>query len=71
MRAHWFSSPKAKADAIAAVVEGPVSSFVPGSALQLHKHATVIVDEAAASKLKLADYYTYTYMNKPAWQRDR
>lgn len=60
-----------KADAIAALVEGPLSSFVPGSALQLHEHATVVVDEAAGSKLKLAAYYAYTYENKPAWQRDQ
>ena len=60
-----------KADAIAAAVEGPLSSFVPGSALQLHEHATVIIDEAAASKLTLTDYYRYTYDNKPDWQRSR
>jgi glucosamine-6-phosphate deaminase len=58
-----------KADAVAAAVEGPVSSICPGSILQFHQHATVIVDEAAATKLKLADYYKYTYANKPAWQR--
>lgn len=57
-----------KADAVAAAVEGPLSSFVPGSALQLHEHATVVVDEEAAAGLMLADYYTYTYANKPAWQ---
>lgn len=57
-----------KADAIAAAVEGGVSSFCPASALQLHPHATVILDEAAASKLKLKDYYTYTFDNKPGWQ---
>jgi glucosamine-6-phosphate deaminase len=57
-----------KAGAVAAAVEGPLTSFVPGSALQLHPHATVIVDEAAASHLQLADYYRYTYANKPAWQ---
>ena len=57
-----------KADAIAAAVEGPLSSMCPGSVLQLHEHATVIIDEAAASKLTLADYYRYTYANKPAWQ---
>lgn len=57
-----------KADAVAATVEGPVASVVPASALQLHPHATVIVDEAAASKLKLADYFRHTYANKPAWQ---
>lgn len=60
----------AKADAIAAMVEGPLSSFVPGSALQLHEHATVVVDKPAASRLTLAHYYRYTYDNKPEWQRD-
>ena len=41
----------------------------PGSALQLHRRATVVVDEAAASRLTLVDYYRYTYENKPEWQR--
>ena len=57
-----------KADAVAAAVEGPVSAILPASAIQLHPHVTVVLDEAAASKLKLADYYRYTYDNKPAWQ---
>jgi glucosamine-6-phosphate deaminase len=41
---------------------------LPGSAIQLHEHVTVVVDEAAASELTLADYYRYTFDNKPAWQ---
>jgi glucosamine-6-phosphate deaminase len=57
-----------KADAIAATVEGPVSAMVPSTALQLVEHATVVVDDAAASKLKLADYYRVVYNNKPDWQ---
>ncbi|MFJ3136854.1 glucosamine-6-phosphate deaminase [Streptomyces sp. NPDC086843] len=57
-----------KADAVAATVEGPVAAVCPASALQLHPHATVVVDEAAASKLKLADYFRHTYANKPDWQ---
>ncbi|MDQ4214708.1 glucosamine-6-phosphate deaminase [Microbacterium capsulatum] len=57
-----------KAQAIADAVEGPLSAFMPASAIQLHPHATVVVDEAAASKLKLAGYYRYTFANKPAWQ---
>ncbi|MFG3657650.1 glucosamine-6-phosphate deaminase [Streptomyces sp. NPDC047706] len=57
-----------KADAVAATVEGPVAAVCPASALQLHPHATVVVDEAAASKLKLADYFRHTYANKPQWQ---
>lgn len=57
-----------KAHAVAQAVEGPLSAIVPGSAIQLHPHATVVLDEAAASQLKLADYYRYTFANKPAWQ---
>jgi glucosamine-6-phosphate deaminase len=60
---------ESKAAAIAAAVEGPLSAMVPGSALQLHPDAVVIVDEAAASKLTLADYYRFTYEHKPEWQR--
>lgn len=58
-----------KADAVAAAIEGPVSSRWPGSILQHHERATIVIDEAAASKLELADYYRYVYANKPAWQR--
>ncbi|GGS00480.1 glucosamine-6-phosphate deaminase [Streptomyces humidus] len=57
-----------KADAVAATVEGPVAAVCPASALQLHPHATVVVDEAAASKLKLAEYFRYTFAGKPRWQ---
>jgi glucosamine-6-phosphate deaminase len=41
---------------------------VPASALQLHRHATVVVDEAAAADLRLADYYRETWAHKPSWQ---
>jgi glucosamine-6-phosphate deaminase len=57
-----------KADAVAGAVEGPVTSSLPGSAIQLHPHVTVVVDEAAASRLQHLDYYRYAYDNKPAWQ---
>lgn len=57
-----------KAAAVAAAVEGPVTSSLPGSAIQLHEHVTVVVDEAAASRFANADYYRYAYANKPAWQ---
>lgn len=58
----------AKAEAIEETVEGGISSFCPASALQLHPHATVIIDEAAASRLRHKDYYRYAYEHKPAWQ---
>lgn len=57
-----------KAEAVAAAVEGPMTASLPGSAIQLHPHATVVIDEAAASRLRFADYYRYTFANKPAWQ---
>jgi glucosamine-6-phosphate deaminase len=59
---------EAKAEAVALAVEGPLAAVVPASALQLHAHATVVVDEAAASGLKLAGYFRDTYAAKPAWQ---
>lgn len=47
----------AKAAAVAAMVEGPVSARCPASALQFHRKATIVLDEAAASRLELRDYY--------------
>jgi glucosamine-6-phosphate deaminase len=58
-----------KAAAVATAIEGPVSSMCPASILQFHPEATVIIDEDAAGRLTLTDYYRYTYENKPAWQR--
>jgi glucosamine-6-phosphate deaminase len=57
-----------KAEPIALAIEGPITSMVPASALQLHPRATIVVDEPAASRLRLADYYRQTYRNKPDWQ---
>ncbi|MFF2651283.1 glucosamine-6-phosphate deaminase [Streptomyces sp. NPDC058045] len=57
-----------KADAVAATVEGPLAAVCPASALQLHPHATVVVDEPAAAKLKLAGYFRHAYAHKPDWQ---
>jgi len=58
-----------KAEAVAAAVEGPLSASCPASVLQLHEHATVVIDEGAASRLHNADYYRYTWANKPEWQK--
>ncbi|MHA7142160.1 MULTISPECIES: glucosamine-6-phosphate deaminase [unclassified Arthrobacter] len=57
-----------KARAVHDFVEGPVAAICAASVLQMHPHTTVLIDEAAASGLKLADYYRHTYANKPAWQ---
>jgi glucosamine-6-phosphate deaminase len=57
-----------KAAAVQAMVEGPVSAHCPASVLQLHRHATVLLDDDAASSLSLGDYYRETYAHKPSWQ---
>lgn len=58
----------AKAPAVAALAEGPLSAMCPASILQWHPRATVIVDEAAAAELKHADYYRFAESEKPEWQ---
>jgi glucosamine-6-phosphate deaminase len=42
----------AKADIVARALAGPISDSVPASALQLHAHCTVILDQAAASRIE-------------------
>jgi len=46
-----------KSEAIAKSIEGPITSAVSASALQLHPEVTFIVDDAAASQLTQRDYY--------------
>lgn len=57
-----------KADIIAKAVEGPITSMISATALQLHRRCTVIVDEAAAVKLQGTDYYRWVFANEPEWQ---
>jgi len=64
-----FAFGEAKAGAIAGAVEGPVSSSLPGSAIQLHPLVTVVVDEAAASQLEHADYYRFAWDNRLDFER--
>jgi len=40
----------------------------PASAVQLHPHVTVVIDEAAAANLERADYYRDAYARRPGWQ---
>lgn len=57
-----------KAAAVAAAVEGPISASCPASVLQLHPHASVLLDPAAASGFQRIDYYREVYADKPDWQ---
>lgn len=48
-----------KADAIKDMVEGPLAAICPASALQLHRDAVIVIDEAAASKLADTEFYKH------------
>ncbi|MFH2002142.1 MAG: glucosamine-6-phosphate deaminase [Planctomycetota bacterium] len=58
-----------KARAVAEAVEGPVTSMIPASILQMHPVAKMVIDEAAAADLKRSDYYRWVYDHKPDWQK--
>ncbi len=59
---------ESKAEVVAQAVEGPITSMVSASTLQLHPRCTVVVDENAAGKLKEKDYYRWIFENEPEWE---
>ena len=60
-----------KAKVVAQAVEGPITSMISATALQLHARATVIVDEEAATNLTEKDYYRWIFDNEPEWEEYR
>ncbi|MCL1948021.1 MAG: glucosamine-6-phosphate deaminase [Chitinivibrionia bacterium] len=60
-----------KADIIAKAVEGPLCAAVTASALQMHEHCIVVLDEAAAKNLKMRDYYDWVFNSEPEWEEYR
>jgi len=52
-----LASGRSKAAAVAKAIEGPITSSVSASALQLHVDVTFIIDEEAAYSLTQRDYY--------------
>jgi len=62
-------SGEGKAKVLSNVVEGPVTSMVPASALQLHPNVILIADLAAASRLARKDYYIYVEEMQQRYER--
>jgi glucosamine-6-phosphate deaminase len=62
---------ESKADVVARAVEGPITSMISATALQLHARCTVVVDEAAASALDEKEYYQWIFANEPEWEAYR
>lgn len=65
-----IASGEKKADVVAQFIEGPVTSQITASALQLHTYVNVVLDEAAASKLKRTEYYNWVRDNKHLVQKE-
>ena len=59
---------KHKAQIVAQALEGPITSMISATALQLHSNCKIIVDEAAASNLKEQEYYRWIFENEPDWE---
>jgi glucosamine-6-phosphate deaminase len=59
---------EAKAAAVAAAVEGPLTASCPASVLQWHRHVTVLLDPAAAAGLAGREHYLEVWRGKPDWQ---
>lgn len=53
-----------KSEAVRHLVEGAVSAMWPATVLQFHPRVTVLLDEPAASKLRLSDYYREAWEGK-------
>jgi len=57
-----------KAAIVAKALEGPITSMISATALQLHPQCLVVVDEAASGKLKEAAHYRWLFENEPKWE---
>jgi glucosamine-6-phosphate deaminase len=63
-----LASGRDKAAIVAKAVEGPITSMISATALQLHPNCLVVVDQAAAGKLKEAAHYRWLFENEPRWE---
>ncbi|HRI81098.1 MAG TPA: glucosamine-6-phosphate deaminase [Opitutaceae bacterium] len=61
----------AKVRAVEHMIEGPLAAICPGSALQMHPRATIILDENSAAGLRYADHYRWIDRNKFEWQKHK
>src|SRR5438034_5947949 len=66
-----FATGAEKAEIVAKAVEGPITSMISATALQLHARCTVVVEAAAAGQLKEKDYYEWIFANEPEWEEYR
>ncbi len=56
-----------KAEIVARAIEGPLTSMIAASALQLHADCVVILDVDASARLTGSQYYRWAFENEPKW----
>lgn len=56
-----------KASILAKAIEGPITSMISASALQLHSSCKILVDHDAASQLSGREYYDWVFQNEPEY----
>ena len=74
MEAHkviLLASGASKAKCIAEAIEGPITSLISASALQMHPDVTFFLDTEASSELRMRDYYLWVQKMKPGAPKDR
>lgn len=54
-----------KAEAVAAAIEGPVTSMCTASALQMHRDTLFFLDQEASRDLKMVEYYRWIQDKMP------
>lgn len=56
-----------KANIVAKAIEGPVTSMISATAMQLHENVVAILDKDAAAKLANKDEYKWSFQHDPKW----
>ena len=55
-----------KAEAVAAAIEGPITSMCTASALQMHRDTIFLLDKESAGKLQMTKYYQWIQDKMPS-----
>ncbi|MBR2426636.1 MAG: glucosamine-6-phosphate deaminase [Lentisphaeria bacterium] len=63
----FLATMKEKADIVAKAIEGPVTSMISATAMQMHEDVVCILDKDAASKLEGLKEYEWSFKHNPRW----
>ena len=63
----FLATMKEKADIVAKAIEGPITSMISATAMQLQEDVVCILDKDAASKLQGLEEYEWSFRHNPRW----